>query len=238
MQAAIQQGQHFWRRARMLDDVLAHGADGERAKERGRSALAGDIAERDSETALAVGKKIVEVAAQFARGGKILVEAALSLPGLFVEAGVFKGDGYVGGERGEHAFVLGGERMRLRTFQIQDADQAILHQKRNDEFRANGDASLDFAGEEARIGERVGDAHGAAFGSGGAGESLMEGNAHARGNGVAIAHDEGALEMLRLFIPQHDAENVIVDEFLDALRDAAQKLFAVENGSDLAADFV
>ncbi len=166
------------------------------------------------------------------------MEAALGLAGLFVEAGVFERDGHVGGERSKHALVLGGERMRFRAFQIQNTDQAILHQKRNDQLRADDDAGFDFAGEEARICERVGDTNGAAFGGGGAGESLMEGNAHAHGDGVAIAHDEGALELLRFFIPQHDAENVIVDEFLDALRDAAEQLFAVEDGSDFAADFI
>ncbi len=66
----------------------------------------------------------------------------------------------------------------------------------------------------------------------------MKGNAHAHGDGVTIAHDEDALELLRFFIPQHDAENVVVDKFLDALRDAAQQFFAVEDGRDLAADFV
>jgi hypothetical protein len=44
--------------------------------------------------------------------------------------------------------------------------------------------------------------------------------------------------MLGLLVPEHDAENVILDDFLDALRDAAEELFAVKDRGDLAADFV
>jgi len=44
--------------------------------------------------------------------------------------------------------------------------------------------------------------------------------------------------MLSPFVPKHDAKNVVVDEFLDALRYAAQQFFAIEDGSDFAADFV
>src|SRR5260370_2422153 len=249
----------------MLDGVLAHAAEGERAEKSGGGAFAGDVTERDGQAALSVGKKIVEIVAQFAggtiaggqiesgnfarsarkkvarnlpRGGQLVVKTAFALPGLFVEARVFERDGHIGGERGEHAFVLGGERVGLRAFQVQNADQPVLHQKRNDEFRANRYTGFDFAAEKARILERVGDADGAALARGGAGESLVEGNAHARGDGVAIAHDEGAFEVLRFLIPQHDAENVIVNEFLDALRDATEELFAVEDRRDFAADFV
>ncbi len=128
--------------------------------------------------------------------------------------------------------------MGFRAFQIEDADQAILHQERNDQFGANGDAGIDLAAQKARIRKSVSDAHGAACTGGGAGKALVQGNAHTRGNGIAIAHDESAFEMLRFFIPQHDGENVIVDEFFDALSDLAKQLFAVEDGSDFAADFV
>jgi hypothetical protein len=44
--------------------------------------------------------------------------------------------------------------------------------------------------------------------------------------------------MLGLLVPEHDAENVILDDFLDALGDAAEELFAVKDGGDFAADLI
>ncbi len=57
-------------------------------------------------------------------------------------------------------------------------------------------------------------------------------------DGILVAHGKSTLEELSLFIPEHDAEDVIVDDFLDALGHAAQELFAVQNGGELAAHFV
>jgi hypothetical protein len=44
--------------------------------------------------------------------------------------------------------------------------------------------------------------------------------------------------MLGAFVPEHDRENVVVDELFDALGDAAKELVAVEDGGELAADVV
>src|SRR5579859_2642041 len=68
VQTAIEHLQHFSGRARMIDDVLAQNADGERAVESSRRSFAGDITENEGEAAVAVGKEIVEVAAEFASG--------------------------------------------------------------------------------------------------------------------------------------------------------------------------
>jgi hypothetical protein len=78
MEAAVEHRQHFGRRTGMRDNVLTHDADGQRAEERGGGAFAGNIAESDGEAAFSVGKKIVEIAAQFARG---------AIPSGEVEAG-------------------------------------------------------------------------------------------------------------------------------------------------------
>ena len=61
---------------------------------------------------------------------------------------------------------------------------------------------------------------------------------HTPRKGIAAAHGENAFQMLGLLIPEHDAENIILDDFLDALRDAAEELFAVKDGCDFAAHFV
>src|SRR5258706_2631611 len=149
----------------MLDNVLAHSANRQRTEQGGRGAFAGHVAEGDSEAAFAVRKKIVEIAAQLARGAvtggqveagdfasaagkklalnfsrssEIVMQAALSFAGFFVQAGVFERDGNVRGKRGEHALVLRGECVRFRTFQVQNANLTILYQERNDKFGANG----------------------------------------------------------------------------------------------------
>src|SRR5713226_3002735 len=75
VQPPIQHRQHFRWRTRVLGHMLANGADGQGAKQRGGCAFSGNVAERDSEAAFAVGKKIVEIAAEVARrtvaGGQI-----------------------------------------------------------------------------------------------------------------------------------------------------------------------
>ena len=48
-------------------------------------------------------------------------------------------------------------------------------------------------------------------------------------------HCEYAFEKLRLFVPQHHREDVIVDDFFYALGDTAKQFFAIENGSEFAA---
>jgi len=45
-------------------------------------------------------------------------------------------------------------------------------------------------------------------------------------DGILVAHGKSTFEELGLFVPEHDAEDVIVDDFLDALGDAAQEFFA------------
>ncbi len=89
-----------------------------------------------------------------------------------------------------------------------------------------------------RILRDVVDSQDAAFARSRSGEPFVQRNAHARGNGIAAAHGENAFQMLRLFVPEHDAENVILHDFLDALGDTAKEFFAVQDGCDLAADFV
>ena len=51
-------------------------------------------------------------------------------------------------------------------------------------------------------------------------------------------HGENAFEKLAGLVPEHHGEDVIVHDALDVLRDAAEEFFAVEDGGQLAADFV
>jgi len=127
----------------MLDDVLAKNSDGKRAEERRRSAFAGDIAQYKRKAAVAVGKKIVEVAAEFASrhvrrsdveagnftraaGQKLALnfpgsvefreEALLVLASFLVEALIFQRDGDERTERRDEPFMLLGKRARFGRF--------------------------------------------------------------------------------------------------------------------------
>src|SRR5713226_6851450 len=126
--------------------------------------------------------------------------------------------------------------MRLRALEIENSDEAVAQKKRHDEFGTRLHAGLTV--DVARILRNVIDPEAAALTRGRSGEPLVQGDAQARGNGIAAAHGEYAFQMLGLLVPEHDAENVILDDFLDALRDAAEELFAVKDRCDLAADFV
>src|SRR6266404_4514381 len=61
IQTAIESREHFRGRAQMSDHVLAEYADGERAVERGSGAFAGNVPEREAETALSIGEEIVKI---------------------------------------------------------------------------------------------------------------------------------------------------------------------------------
>ena len=82
------------------------------------------------------------------------------------------------------------------------------------------------------------DAQNAALARSRARKTLVKWEPRARGNGIVTAHGEDRFQKLGLLVPQHDAEHVVVHNFLGARGDAPEKLFAVENGSQLAADFV
>src|SRR5260370_42181400 len=64
VQALVQQTEHCRWRAGMLDDVLAPGADGERAEKGGGGGRAGDGPEREREAAVSVWTKNLEIAGQ------------------------------------------------------------------------------------------------------------------------------------------------------------------------------
>jgi len=66
----------------------------------------------------------------------------------------------------------------------------------------------------------------------------MERKLEANGDGILIAHGKNAFQKLRLFVPEHDAEDVVVDHFLDAFGNAVEKFFAFQDGGELAAHLV
>src|SRR5437667_11283178 len=129
-----------------------------------------------------------------------------------------------------------GEGMRAGALEVENADQAVLHEQRHNDFRAR--VNTGFAADVAGIFTDVVDAQDAALSGSRTRKAFVKRDARACGQGVARAHREDGFKKLRLLVPKHDAEHIVVDDFFDALGDAPQKLFAVENGGQRAAHIV
>src|SRR5882672_2700234 len=132
--------------------------------------------------------------------------------------------------------MLRREGVRNGALEIQNADEPVLQEKRNNEFGARFYAAL--AANVAGIVGDVIDAEDAALAGSSSGQALMKRELHASLDGILVAHGKSTFEELRLFVPEHHAEDMVVDDFLDALGDAAQEFFAVENRGELAAHLV
>ena len=241
--------------------VLAKSADGERGIESGGGAFAGNIADRDSEAAAAVGRKIVEVAGELAGwnvsdreveareralplrqelalnltcGVEVFLELGAAFLGFRVEPRIFKCDSDVGAEDVEKAFVFGGEGVKARAFKVQDADEALVEQQRDDQFRADIFAVGKF--DVARIEADVIHANRAALSGGVTSDALTKRQLNTHRDGLFVLDAEDTFKMGRLLVPEHDIEEMIVNQFAHAISDAAEKFFASEDRSELAAD--
>ena len=77
-----------------------------------------------------------------------------------------------------------------------------------------------------------------AFRSGRAGDALVQRHLEAGGDGVLEPQGENTFQHLCLLIPEHNRENVVIDQLLDALSDTPQEFFPVQNGCQLMADLI
>ena len=136
----------------------------------------------------------------------------------------------------EQGLVFGCERARLGALKIKHADEAVLQEKRYDQFRAHFDAML--AEDIARVFAHIGYADNAALAGGASRKTLIQRDAHGEGDGILVLQGKDAFEVLRRFIPKHDAEDIEVHQGFDAVGNAAEELFAIEDGGELAADVV
>src|SRR5262249_16243568 len=130
--------------------------------------------------------------------------------------------------------------IRLCAFQVENADELVAEEQRDDQLGTHRHLLRTAAAvaDITRILSDVADAQGAALASGMAGDPGEERDPEAGRDGVLVMHGEGAFEKLPVLVPEHDCKELIVDELLDALRDAAEEFFAVENRSQLATHFV
>src|ERR1700722_9735353 len=174
-----------------------------------------------------------ELPLDFASCVEIILETKFILPRFLVEPCVFQCHRNEGRQSRQHALVFRREGARLRAFKVEHADEAVLQEKRNDELGPRSDAGL--ATYITRIAEHVVHADGAPLGGCGSGQASVERQTQKRRNGILITHSEHAFEQLARFVPQHHAKNMVVDNALDTLRDAAQQLLAIQNGGQLAA---
>src|SRR5271156_1667060 len=66
----------------------------------------------------------------------------------------------------------------------------------------------------------------------------MEAQRQTRGDGLFVAKRENGLQELGIFVPDHDVEDVVVDEALDAFGDGAQQDGVTDQWRKVAADFL
>ena len=67
VQPPVQHRQHYRRRCGVLDSVFAQHADRQRTIQSGRGSFSGNVAQRQRQTAFAIGKKVVKIATQLSR---------------------------------------------------------------------------------------------------------------------------------------------------------------------------
>jgi hypothetical protein len=164
-----------------------------------------------------------------ASGVEVALKVLLAGPGLFVEARIFESDGDEGAEDFEHALVLVGEGVHLGAFQIEDADETILQEERDDQFGAHVVAVREL--DVTLVLADVGDTDRAAVTCAETGDALVEGDGELDGDGFVVVFGEGAFEMGVGFVPEHEIEEVVVDDGFDAVGDAEEEFVAVEDGS-------
>src|SRR5205807_8811410 len=108
-----------------------------------------------------------------------------------------------------------GEGMRAGALEVENADQAVLHEQRHNDFRAR--VNTGFAADVAGIFTDVVDAQDAALSGSRTRKAFVKRDARACGQGVARAHREDGFKKLRLLVPKHDAEHIVVDDFFSVM---------------------
>src|SRR5579859_2911504 len=151
-----------FRRSQMLRSEAAQNSHGSRTIERGSASLSADVAERDAKFSRVVWHKVVEIAAQLARGNdargnvqailaarnrrqqrglqtargvEVALHARFIARHLFIKARIFNRDGEMRCENRKRLHVIRREIIELRTFEIEHADHTMLVKKRNRQLR-------------------------------------------------------------------------------------------------------
>src|SRR5262249_36053473 len=99
-------------------------------------------------------------------------------------------------------------------------------------------ASLRIDHQIARIKRDVGNNHRLTQRRGGADDSFAGGNPKLSLDTLAMLNIKTMTEDLLLFVIEHDAEDVVVDNALDLLGGAAKQLLNIENRAHFAAELI
>src|SRR5690348_7331792 len=124
--------------------------------------------------------------------------------------------------------------IQLRTFQIQNADDAVLEEKRNRKLRTR----LRIDGDVARIEGHVWHNDGAAQSGRRADDAFVRRYNRALHDVLPEFHVKAMAKNTFRLVVKQDAENLVVDDALDHFGRAAQDAFDVKNGIGFARDFI
>jgi hypothetical protein len=130
--------------------------------------------------------------------------------------------------------VLQSEGTELGALQIEDAYEPVLKQERNNQFGtyvvAVGELNVTL------VQTNVVDTSGNAGSRSVTGDSFEERNGELNGNGFLVMLGERALQVRTVFIPDHDHEEMIVNEFFNPVGNSLQQLVSGQDGSQFTSD--
>jgi hypothetical protein len=130
--------------------------------------------------------------------------------------------------------VFGGEGVQIGALQVEYADETILKQERNDQFRTDSVAVGEF--HIPLVQADVAHADGAPVARGMAGNAFKKRKGQINVDSFFVMLGKNTFQLRRSLIPDHHIKKMIVDDFLDAIGDVLQKFIAREDRGQLTAD--
>ncbi len=132
--------------------------------------------------------------------------------------------------------MLLGEGVVLGALQVDDADQPVLEHQRHRQLRPHLDPVA--AGRVVRIQVDVRYANGLAQRRRGPGHAVSQREPALGDETLVVLERKGVRQKLRVLVPQHHREHLVVDQPLHQTGDRAQQLLAVQDRRQLTADLV
>src|ERR1041385_2606445 len=252
--------QHL-RRRRFIARQAAQNAADQRRVQRRRSAFAAYVAHNDAGAGKRVIKKVVKVAADgmrrieagrnlspshtgsdgrqqmvlhLARHGEVALHALFFTGDALIERGIFNGDGYLRRQRAHGAQMIVSKVAPAGMLQVEHADDFILVYKRHAKLGARFRIGLDIAW----IAGHIRSEHRFFALCRGAHQSAPDGNVVLDLDVLLKTDREAVYQLLLAGVEQQDGEHMVVDDFQQKVADAFEQLVNIEDGGEVAADFV
>src|SRR6266571_1268725 len=157
----------------------------------------------------------------------------LTVPPLaLVHASVLDRDGDLAGQQIQQLHLIFAEITRLRAFNIEHSDDAVLADQWNRKF---GTRVLDRF-DVSRVLPHITDNNGCALHRCGAGDAVAELDTQVLHELRRVSNRKPKIEILLLIIDQKDREDLVWNDSIRQLGDLLQQLIKIENGSDLVVD--